>query len=71
MTTDPGLCRSCDWSRRVQSDRGSTFWLCGAARSHPGMRKYPPLPVRDCRAWIPRVSGEEADEERHVDREPS
>jgi hypothetical protein len=61
MNVDPGLCRNCDWSRTINSDRGSTFWLCRAASTYPGMRKYPPLPVLTCRAWKPRVDGSRAD----------
>ncbi|MCZ7681123.1 MAG: hypothetical protein M5U28_20990 [Sandaracinaceae bacterium] len=41
---DPGLCASCARCRRVESARGSTFFLCEA----PGLPKYPPLPVRAC-----------------------
>jgi hypothetical protein len=61
VNTDPGLCRSCSWSRRVQSDRGSQFWLCRAADSYPALRKYPSLPVRSCKAWTPRLKAPEDD----------
>lgn len=60
MNEDPGLCRSCDWSRTILSHRGSTFWLCRASVSYPGMPKYPPLPVLACRAWTAR--GEDSSE---------
>lgn len=46
---DPvGLCRSCTWSRRVETARGSVFRLCRRHRSDPAYRKYPTLPVVDC-----------------------
>jgi hypothetical protein len=52
--TDPiemrrvGLCASCRHARRIVSQRGSQFWLCGRAATDPRYRKYPPLPVLGC-----------------------
>lgn len=52
MTATPsraGLCASCTWARRVESARGSTFLRCGRSDLDPAFRKYPPLPVLQCR----------------------
>ena len=34
--------------RRVESERGSVFYLCGRAATDPRFPKYPRLPVREC-----------------------
>lgn len=44
----PGLCESCRHSRKVESARGSTFWLCELSFTDPRFVKYPPLPVLEC-----------------------
>lgn len=49
--TDPGLCASCVESRRITSDKGSTFWYCRLAERDPSFPKYPPLPVLSCRGY--------------------
>lgn len=49
----PGLCGRCVHARVVVNDRGSRFWLCGAADEHPALRKYPPLPVLRCPVFTP------------------
>ncbi|GMV85154.1 MAG: hypothetical protein AMXMBFR80_10100 [Dehalococcoidia bacterium] len=53
MPFDPraGLCSVCKHARVVISGRGSRFYLCGRAAEDPGFRKYPPLPVRECRGF--------------------
>ena len=48
-----GLCARCTWMRRITSRRGSVFYLCGRHREDPTFRKYPPLPVLDCRGFEP------------------
>ena len=51
MTTVPariGLCATCQHTKVIKSARGSTFILCGLAKSDPRFRKYPPLPVIQC-----------------------
>ena len=37
--------------RLVESDRGSTFYLCERSASDPGFPKYPRLPVLQCRGY--------------------
>jgi hypothetical protein len=43
-----GLCADCLHSRRIESDRGSVFFLCQLALSNPQFQKYPRLPVLSC-----------------------
>jgi len=43
-----GLCFDCRHARRIHSDRGSTFYLCGRSVSDPRFEKYPALPVLAC-----------------------
>jgi hypothetical protein len=43
-----GLCADCVHGRRIQSDRGSVFYLCEQAASDPSYPKYPRLPVIRC-----------------------
>jgi hypothetical protein len=43
-----GLCADCLHSRRIESDRGSIFFLCQLALSNPQFQKYPRLPVLSC-----------------------
>ena len=43
-----GLCSVCVHSRRVESGKGSVFWICELSRTNPRFRKYPPLPVVRC-----------------------
>jgi len=31
----PGLCSTCVWSKRIESARGSVFWLCGKHDEDP------------------------------------
>jgi len=43
-----GLCASCLHARRIESSRGSIFYLCLRAEHDPAFKKYPALPVRSC-----------------------
>jgi hypothetical protein len=43
-----GLCADCRFMRRMESDRGSTFYLCELSASDSGFPKYPRLPVLRC-----------------------
>jgi hypothetical protein len=42
--------------RRVQSDRGSVFFLCQLALTDDRFRKYPRLPVLQCDGYQPSES---------------
>ncbi|MBX7166324.1 MAG: hypothetical protein K1X74_08230 [Pirellulales bacterium] len=49
MTGVPvGLCAGCRHARRVETGRGSTFYLCGRSQHDPRYPKYPRLPMLDC-----------------------
>ena len=50
---DPGLCRDCWYSRRIESDRGSVFFRCELSLQDPTFPKYPRLPVRECSGYQP------------------
>jgi len=45
---DPGLCRDCRYSRAIESDRGSVFFMCELSFEDPRFAKYPRLPVLAC-----------------------
>ncbi|MBX3131441.1 MAG: hypothetical protein KF718_32290 [Polyangiaceae bacterium] len=53
MTAAVGLCATCAHARRVQSAKGSVFWLCGLASTDRRFPKYPPLPVVRCAGHRP------------------
>jgi len=55
---DPGLCRDCRYSRRIESDRGSVFFRCELSLEDSRFPKYPRLPVRVCSGY--RVKEPEA-----------
>jgi hypothetical protein len=46
-----GLCASCLYGKRVESSRGSVFWMCELSRSDPRFPKYPRLPVLTCSGY--------------------
>jgi hypothetical protein len=50
-----GLCLDCEHARRIESDRGATFYLCELAKVDPSFRKYPALPVLVCRGFKPKT----------------
>ena len=45
---DVGLCMDCRFMRLIESDRGSTFYLCERSASDVRFPKYPRLPVLRC-----------------------
>jgi hypothetical protein len=51
--SNAGLCPGCAHSRRVDSARGSTFFLCELSRTDPRFPKYPRLPVLTCAGYQP------------------
>ena len=50
---DPGLCRDCQHSRRIESDRGSVFFRCDLSLTDFTFPKYPRLPVMTCHGYRP------------------
>ena len=47
----PGLCGDCVHARRIESDRGSVFFLCQLSFSDNKFAKYPKLPVLVCTGY--------------------
>jgi len=50
-----GLCADCQFMRKMESDRGSIFYLCQRSAADPTFPKYPRLPVLQCRGYEPLV----------------
>ncbi len=48
-----GLCTDCGHARRVESSRGSPFYLCQLSASDAAFLKYPRLPVIRCSGYEP------------------
>ena len=48
-----GLCSDCTHARRVESDRGAEFYLCGLSATGARFPKYPVLPVIRCAGYAP------------------
>ncbi len=57
-----GLCADCRFMRKMESDRGSTFYLCQRSATDPTFPKYPRLPVLQCMGYELRSRLENADE---------
>ncbi len=49
--SEPGLCGTCQHVKRTQTKRGSVFYMCLLANADATLRKYPPLPVRQCHGY--------------------
>jgi hypothetical protein len=43
-----GLCADCTHARRIESRRGSVFYMCELAATNPEFAKYPRLPMISC-----------------------
>jgi len=54
-----GLCADCAHARRIESSRGSVFYMCLRAEEDPAFKKYPALPVTTCRGYeeVTRAKG--------------
>ena len=46
-----GLCADCRFMQRMESDRGSVFYLCRLAATDARFAKYPRLPVLQCAGY--------------------
>jgi hypothetical protein len=46
-----GLCAACAHVKVIVSDRGSRFYQCRRGLTDPAFRKYPVLPVWQCRGY--------------------
>jgi hypothetical protein len=51
-----GLCADCCFMRRIESDRGSIFYLCERSAVDANFPKYPRLPVLRCAGYEPSGS---------------
>lgn len=51
-----GLCESCRQARRIQSARGSVFYLCSRSANDPAFPMYPRIPLLACRGYEPRTT---------------
>lgn len=49
-----GLCVGCQFMRRIESARGSVFYLCRRSEKEPEFPKYPRLPVIQCKGYTPQ-----------------
>ena len=49
-----GLCYRCRYVRQASSPRGVMYYRCARAETDAAYRKYPPLPVLQCRGYILR-----------------
>ena len=49
----PGLCAGCRHARRIETARGSRFWLCERSFHDPAFPRYPALPVLRCAGFEP------------------
>jgi hypothetical protein len=49
--SSPGLCAHCRHSRRIESDRGSIFFMCKLSFEDARFAKYPRLPVLACAGY--------------------
>jgi hypothetical protein len=55
QTSRAGLCESCRFTRQIESDRGSIFYLCERSATDPAFPKYPRLPVLQCPGYERRA----------------
>jgi hypothetical protein len=53
-----GLCATCRHARRIESERGSEFWLCQLSAIDARFPKYPRLPILTCPGYAPASSGD-------------
>jgi hypothetical protein len=49
----PGLCAGCRHSQEIPSPKGTTYLLCRLGLTDATFRKYPTLPVLQCRGYAP------------------
>jgi len=54
----PGLCADCEHMRLIESDRGSTFYMCLKSQSDANFPKYPRLPVTRCAGYLPSAKSQ-------------
>jgi len=60
---DPGLCARCRHAHRIDTRRGSVFFLCSLAETDPLFVRYPRLPVLECEGFEPASPARPGDTE--------
>jgi len=60
-TSHPGLCATCQYMEATETRRGGIFYRCLRAQTDASFRKYPPLPVRQCRGYQPHATEDPID----------
>jgi hypothetical protein len=67
FSTPIGLCAVCQHVKVIKSAKGSTFVMCGLAKTDPRFMKYPPLPVLRCGGFMPPMVSEPEEEPNEED----
>jgi hypothetical protein len=57
-----GLCADCQYSRQIESERGSLFYRCERSRRDSSFAKYPKLPMLQCPGYVPKANNQTAKE---------
>jgi hypothetical protein len=52
MRSGASDCANCVYGRKIQSPRGSVFYLCERSVTEPDYPKYPRLPVVACSGYV-------------------
>jgi hypothetical protein len=52
-----GLCATCRHSRRISSDRGTSYILCRLSGTDSRFAKYPRLPMKSCAGYDVKEAG--------------
>jgi len=55
QTSRAGLCENCRFLRKIESDRGSIFYLCERSAIDATFPKYPRLPMLQCPGYERRA----------------
>jgi hypothetical protein len=50
-----GLCADCAHARRIESRKGSVFYMCERSAREPEYAKYPRLPVIQCGGYEKKI----------------
>jgi hypothetical protein len=48
---DSGLCQNCIYNKVIKT-KTSTFYLCEKSKENSSFKKYPRLPVLECKGFI-------------------
>lgn len=49
-----GLCADCQFAKRINSARGTVFYLCKMSATDESFAKYPRLPMIECVGYVAR-----------------